>query len=87
VILADEPTGNLDSRTSVEIMAILQRLNQRGATIALVTHEHDIAAFCNRTVFFRDGRVQRDERIEQPESAEVHLANLPAVETDTEAAA
>jgi putative ABC transport system ATP-binding protein len=87
VILADEPTGNLDSRTSLEIMAILQRLNQRGATILLVTHEPDIAAFCSRAVFFRDGRVQHDERVEQPESAEAQLARLPAPEAEPEAAA
>src|SRR5581483_939622 len=62
VILADEPTGNLDSRTSVEIMAILQRLNQAGATIVLVTHEPDIATYCSRIVTFRDGLVLSDKR-------------------------
>jgi putative ABC transport system ATP-binding protein len=61
LILADEPTGNLDSRTSVEIMAILQRLNQAGATIVLVTHEPDIAAHCSRTVVFKDGVVLSDK--------------------------
>src|SRR5207248_5232309 len=61
LILADEPTGNLDSRTSVEIMAILQRLNQAGATIVLVTHEPDIAAYCSRTVVFKDGVIQSDQ--------------------------
>jgi putative ABC transport system ATP-binding protein len=60
LILADEPTGNLDSRTSSEIMAILQRLNQAGATIVLVTHEPDIAGFCSRTVVFKDGVVVSD---------------------------
>jgi putative ABC transport system ATP-binding protein len=61
LILADEPTGNLDSRTSIEIMAILQRLNaEAGATIVLVTHESDIAAYCSRTVVFKDGEVQSD---------------------------
>ncbi len=62
LILADEPTGNLDSRTSVEIMAILQRLNQAGATIVLVTHERDIAQHCSRTVVFKDGAVLSDHR-------------------------
>jgi putative ABC transport system ATP-binding protein len=62
LILADEPTGNLDSRTSVEIMAILQRLNRAGATILLVTHEPDIAAYCTRTVVFKDGLVVSDHR-------------------------
>src|ERR687898_199564 len=60
LILADEPTGNLDSHTSVEIMAILQRLNRAGATIVLVTHESDIASYCSRTVVFKDGVVQSD---------------------------
>src|SRR5262249_6487406 len=61
LILADEPTGNLDSRTSIEIMAILQRLNEAGATIVLVTHEPDIAAHCSRTVVFKDGLVLSDQ--------------------------
>ena len=60
MILADEPTGNLDSHTSLEIMAILQRLNQRGITIVLVTHDPDIAAYCRRQVAFRDGRIIHD---------------------------
>jgi len=62
LILADEPTGALDSRTSVEIMALLQQLNAAGMTIVLVTHEHDVAAFAARLVMFRDGRVVSDER-------------------------
>src|SRR5579884_463827 len=57
IILADEPTGNLDSRTSVEVMAILQQLNAHGITIVLVTHEPDIAAYCKRIVVFKDGLV------------------------------
>lgn len=60
MILADEPTGNLDTQTSVEIMAILQQLNTRGMTIILVTHESDIANYCRRKVVFRDGRVVDD---------------------------
>jgi putative ABC transport system ATP-binding protein len=78
VILADEPTGNLDSRTSVEIMSILQRLNARGVTIVLVTHEPDIAGFCSRVVTFRDGRLQSDHLVERPASAAAALARLPA---------
>jgi putative ABC transport system ATP-binding protein len=62
LILADEPTGNLDSHTSLEIMAILQRLNRAGATIVLVTHEREIATYCSRTVVFKDGVVQSDTR-------------------------
>jgi putative ABC transport system ATP-binding protein len=74
LILADEPTGNLDSKTSVEVMAILQRLNAGGATIVLVTHEPDIAAHGTRNVVFRDGHVILDRIVEKPLSAEAELA-------------
>ena len=77
LILADEPTGALDSRTSVEIMAILQRLNREGSTIVLVTHEPEVAAFCRRIVVFRDGHVLSDKANEHPESAEDALKALP----------
>jgi putative ABC transport system ATP-binding protein len=80
VILADEPTGNLDSRTSVEIMAILQRLNERGATIVLVTHEPDIAEHCSRVVVFKDGRLISDRPVTEPVSAAARLAEMPAAE-------
>ena len=73
LLLADEPTGNLDSRTSVEIMAILQALNDYGLTIVLVTHEHDIAAYAKRQITFRDGRVIRDEFVAQPRHARAEL--------------
>jgi putative ABC transport system ATP-binding protein len=76
VILADEPTGNLDSRTSAEIMALLQRLNRDGLTIVLVTHEPDIAAFASRRLLFRDGRLLSDQR-GTPEDAAAVLATLP----------
>ncbi len=62
VILADEPTGNLDSRTSVEVMAILQELSRSGITIVLVTHEPDIATYAARVITMRDGRVREDRR-------------------------
>jgi putative ABC transport system ATP-binding protein len=62
LILADEPTGALDSKTGVEIMAILQSLNARGITIVLVTHEHDIAEYAGRVLSFRDGRMIREEK-------------------------
>ena len=62
VILADEPTGNLDSKTSVEVMALFQALQQSGITVVVVTHEPDIAAFAERVVVMRDGRVQSDQR-------------------------
>ena len=60
LILADEPTGALDSRTSIEVMALLQSLNREGITIVLVTHEAEVAAFASRIISFRDGRVVRD---------------------------
>jgi putative ABC transport system ATP-binding protein len=77
LILADEPTGNLDSRTSVEIMAILQRLNRSGATIVLVTHEPDIATYCSRTVVFKDGVVLSDQENARPQSAAATLREWP----------
>jgi putative ABC transport system ATP-binding protein len=77
VILADEPTGNLDTRTSIEILALLQRLNREGLTIVLVTHEPDIAAYAGRVLVFRDGRLLRDERQPSPEDAAAALATLP----------
>jgi putative ABC transport system ATP-binding protein len=63
ILLADEPTGNLDSATGVEIMGLFARLHQQGNTIVLVTHEHDIAMYAHRVLFIRDGKVERDEKI------------------------
>jgi putative ABC transport system ATP-binding protein len=62
LLLADEPTGNLDSRTSVDVMALLQELGRSGITIVLVTHEHDVAEYASRLVVLRDGLVKSDER-------------------------
>jgi putative ABC transport system ATP-binding protein len=70
IIMADEPTGNLDSRTSYEVMAILQRLVDQGKTIILVTHEADIAAYASRVVTLRDGLII-DDKIQTPIKAEV----------------
>jgi putative ABC transport system ATP-binding protein len=78
LLLADEPTGNLDSRTSIEIMAVLQALNKQGLTIVLVTHEPDIAAYTKRQVSFRDGRIVRDEPVAAPRSAEEEWKTLAA---------
>lgn len=61
IILADEPTGNLDTKTSAEIMALLTSLNEQGRTIIIVTHEHDIAEYCRRRIHLRDGRVVETE--------------------------
>src|ERR1017187_9591941 len=83
IILADEPTGALDSRTGIEIMAIFQRLNrQEGITMIVVTHDPDIASYANRNLHFKDGRFQRDERVEKPRDARKDLEQLPAEPAD-----
>ena len=69
LILADEPTGNLDSRTSIEVMALFQDLNAQGITIIVVTHEPDIAVYAKRIVEVRDGRIRRDEPVKDRRSA------------------
>jgi len=80
ILLADEPTGNLDSRTSVEIMEVFQDLNDKGLTIVMVTHEHDIAEFAKRVLVFRDGKIRKDEPVRnRPRAAEV-LKTLPTLE-------
>jgi putative ABC transport system ATP-binding protein len=80
ILLADEPTGNLDSRTSVEIMDVFQKLNDGGLTIVLVTHELDIAQFAKRSIHFRDGKIHRDEPVRnRPRASEV-IKNLPTLE-------
>jgi putative ABC transport system ATP-binding protein len=81
VLLADEPTGNLDSRTSVEMMEIFQRLNRQGITVMVVTHEPDIAAYATRNVVFRDGRLERDIYIEHPRDATEELKKFPPDES------
>jgi putative ABC transport system ATP-binding protein len=81
LLLADEPTGNLDSRTSVEVMELLQRLNrERGITIALITHEHDIAEYADRVIAFRDGRVVSDQAVPVRRDAREELKTLPVEE-------
>ncbi len=79
ILLADEPTGNLDTAISVEIMALFQRLNREGLTILMVTHELDIAQYSSRKVTFRDGRIQSDETVSAPRNAEIELAGRPPV--------
>jgi putative ABC transport system ATP-binding protein len=80
MLLADEPTGNLDSRTSVEVMEIFQRLNANGLTIILVTHEPDIAQFAKREIVFRDGQIKRDDVVEVPQVASEVLKTIPTIE-------
>src|SRR5205823_4570007 len=80
IVLADEPTGNLDSRTAVEIMQVLQELNDRGLTIVMVTHEPDIAQFAKRIIVFRDGSIRKDDPVhDRPRASDV-LATLPTLE-------
>ncbi len=81
VLLADEPTGNLDSKTSVEVMGVFQRLNEQGITIVMVTHELDIAHYCRRNLILRDGVIVRDEAVPQRLLAEVELQKLRDAES------
>jgi len=73
ILLADEPTGNLDSRTSIEIMGIFQQLNEHGITIVMVTHEQDIAAYAQRNVMMRDGMILDDHAVSQRVNAASQL--------------
>lgn len=84
LLLADEPTGNLDSRTSLEIMAVLQELNGRGLTIVLVTHDAEVAQFAKRQVMFRDGSIRRDEIVARPRSAQVDWNTAMTVRGEAE---
>lgn len=77
MILADEATGNLDSKTSYDVMDLFQRLNQNGKTIVFVTHEPDIALLSKRTITLRDGRIVKDCPVENPKTAKWFLENLP----------
>ena len=82
LLLADEPTGNLDSRTSIEIMGLFQALNDAGNTVVMVTHELDIAAYCKRIVIMRDGRVLEDRMNPKPNRADELRAKLDREERE-----
>ena len=86
ILLADEPTGNLDSRTSVEVMGIFQELNNNGITVILVTHEHDIARFARRHIVFRDGRIRSDRENPSPWKAADVLREIPLIDDEEEGA-
>jgi putative ABC transport system ATP-binding protein len=81
VLLADEPTGNLDSQTSIEVMGVFQNLNEQGITILMVTHELDIAHFCKRNLILRDGQLVSDVQVADRSIAENELRQLRAAET------
>jgi putative ABC transport system ATP-binding protein len=80
LVLGDEPTGNLDTRTSEEIMALFQDLNRQGKTVVVVTHEDEIARHCKRIIRFRDGKIQSDAMVENPIDAREVLASLPVLD-------
>ena len=82
ILLADEPTGNLDSKTSVEIMGVFQKLNEQGITIVLVTHELDIARYCKRNLIMRDGRLVSDVQVAGRLSALNEMQRILAAETE-----
>ena len=87
ILLADEPTGNLDSKTGVEIMALFARLHAAGNTIILVTHEADIAAYAHRVISIRDGQVEKDYRQEPHAAAQTHAEHAAALGTPATAQA
>ena len=79
IILADEPTGNLDSRTSVEVMGLFQELNEQGITILLVTHEPELAAYTGRTIELRDGLIIRDQPVLDRRTAKEDLPTMESL--------
>jgi putative ABC transport system ATP-binding protein len=82
IIFADEPTGNLDSRTGLSIMALFQKLHKEGATIMMVTHELDISLHAGRIIYLKDGRIVGDEKIKKPRNAEKDLAKAADLDRD-----
>lgn len=82
VIMGDEPTGNLDSRTAEEIMALFQDLNRQGKTVIIVTHEEEIAHHCKRIIRFKDGRLVVDQPVKEPVDAREILAKMPVMDED-----
>jgi putative ABC transport system ATP-binding protein len=84
IILADEPTGNLDSRTSVEVMEVFQQLNEKGITVIVVTHEPDIADFAKRHIVFRDGKIKADKNNSNLRIASEVIKEMPQIDDEEE---
>lgn len=82
IILADEPTGNLDSRTSIDVLAVFQELNDQGITIVMVTHEHELTNYAKRVLEMRDGKIRRDYVVENRRKASVDLEKMAVLEED-----
>ena len=83
ILLADEPTGNLDTRTSIDVLSLFQELNDQGITIVMVTHEHDIAQYARRVVEMRDGLILRDYKVEKRHRAKEDLSSMAEIEEKT----
>jgi putative ABC transport system ATP-binding protein len=81
VLLADEPTGNLDSRTSIEVMGVFQQLNEQGISIVMVTHELDIAHYCKRNLIMRDGQLVSDTAVAGRLNAAAEMQRILAAES------
>ena len=86
IVLADEPTGNLDHRNGLEILALFQRLNAEGRTILMITHDREVAEYADRVLVLRDGRVVEDRAISEPRNAEEELRALPSEEATAKSA-
>jgi putative ABC transport system ATP-binding protein len=86
LLLADEPTGNLDSRTSIEIMGVFQKLNDQGITIVMVTHELDVAQYTKRMIVMRDGQVVGDNLVTNRLNAETELSRLTQAQAEVKLA-
>lgn len=78
IILADEPTGNLDTRSSIEVMAIFQKVHNEGNTVLIITHEPDIVQYTRRMIYFRDGKVEEDEMVKETKDAAVDVQKMNA---------